>query len=191
MSLFSQQVVLNIQSLSLTRHCGAVFHRQRTIHLECISCQDQSESLCHATRPGPTYFIDCVNNHPFELSPFISYINGFSYINCVWSLIVRSLNMTRMSVSSKRAQASGLHFRLKLSQHSADKDVCFVGLCVWSRQLNGEQWLILVWRNDVIFLLQPGIVYVLLLVLTELVGIRKTVYYCQLCLVLFCSQKDV
>lgn len=34
-------------------------------------------------------------------------------------------------------------------------------------------------------------VYVLLLTLTELVEIRKTAYCCQLCPVLFCSQKDV
>lgn len=38
--------------------------------------------------------------------------------------------MTRLSVGSKRAPASGLHFRLKLSQHSADKNVCFDGVCV-------------------------------------------------------------
>lgn len=47
--------------------------------------------------------------------------------------------------------------------------------CLHSKlQLNREQWVISLWRNDVIFLLQPGIVCVLLLALAELVEIRKT-----------------
>lgn len=50
----------------------------------------------------------------------------------------------------------------------------------------------LMWRNDVIFLLQARYCEcVSAFALTEPVEMRKTAYCCQLCPVLFCSQKDV
>lgn len=48
------------------------------------------------------------------------------------------------------------------------------------------------WRNDVTFLLEARYCEcVSAFALSELVEMRKTVYCCQLCPVLFCSQKDV
>lgn len=174
---FSQQVALNIQSLSVTQSWGCFSQTKNHTCPQWINVQDQSESICHATRPTPTYFTDCEKNRSLEMKWSVWYRNRFSYIRCMWSLTVATLIVTLIRSQWKRLK--DFTFQVWIIWAFCWQRLWFLFVFVFcflylKLQLNGEQWVISLWRNDVIFLLQPGIVCALLLALNEPVEIRKT-----------------